>query len=85
MRFYPQIENSKGVASPRYKPIVIDPEVTYGRPRIAGTGIPTAVIAERYRAKESISAIAKDFYTTVTKVRAALAFEDEEIATGKAA
>src|SRR5437764_11602529 len=84
-RFYPQVENSRGLVSSRYKPIVIDPEVTYGRPRIAGTGIPTAAIAERYRANESIPSIAKDFYTTVTKVRAALAFEDEEVATGKAA
>lgn len=83
-RFYPQILNSHGVLSARYKPIVVDPEVTFGRPRIAGTGIPTSVIADRYRAKESIRSIAEDYYTSAAKVRAALVFE-EEIPEGKAA
>jgi uncharacterized protein (DUF433 family) len=76
-RFYPHMLNSKGVVSKRYKPIVVDPEVSFGRPRIAGTGIPTSVIADRYRARESIRAIAEDYYTSITKVRAALAFEEE--------
>jgi uncharacterized protein (DUF433 family) len=76
-RFYPQMRNQKGQISDRYKPIVVDPEVSFGKPCLAGTGIPTAVIAERYRAGESINAIAKDYYTSAKKVREALAFEEE--------
>jgi uncharacterized protein (DUF433 family) len=84
-RFYPAMPNSKGVVSDRYKPIVVDPEVSFGRARITGTGIPTEVIAERYRAKESIRSIAEDYYTSVTKVRAALVFEGEIEESPKAA
>lgn len=83
-RFYPQMLNSKGVVSKQYRPIVVDPEVSFGRPRIAGTGIPTSVIADRYRALESMTSIAEDYYTSVAKVRAALVFE-EEIRERKAA
>lgn len=43
------------------KLIVIDPRVSFGRPVLAGTGIPTAVIAERYKAGESIDDLAADY------------------------
>jgi uncharacterized protein (DUF433 family) len=41
--------------------VVIDPQVQFGRPVLAGTGIPTFVIAERYEAGESISDLARDY------------------------
>lgn len=75
-RFYPEMPNKRGDISPRYKPIVVDPEVSFGRPCLAGTGIPTEVIAQRRRAGDSVRAIAEDYYTTVTKVRQAIAFEE---------
>lgn len=74
-RFYPKMPNRNGVISNRYKPIVVDPEVTFGRPRLAGTGIPTEVIADRRRGGDSMAFIAEDMYITVNKVRQALAFE----------
>ena len=40
--------------------VAIDPYVSFGRPVLVGTGIPTAVIAERYKAGESIQALAED-------------------------
>ncbi|RMF86350.1 MAG: DUF433 domain-containing protein [Nitrospinota bacterium] len=43
------------------KAVVIDPYVSFGRPVLAGTGIPTAIIAERYKAGESIQALAEDY------------------------
>ena len=43
------------------KAVVIDPQVSFGRPVLAGTGIPTAVIAERYKAGESMDALAEDY------------------------
>ncbi len=43
------------------KVVVIDPYVSFGRPVLVGTGIPTAVIAERYKAGESIEALAEDY------------------------
>ena len=43
------------------KVVVIDPRISYGRPVLVGTGIPTAVIAERYKAGESIDELAEDY------------------------
>jgi uncharacterized protein (DUF433 family) len=43
------------------KVVVIDPHVSYGRPVLVGTGIPTAIIAERYKAGESIDELAEDY------------------------
>jgi uncharacterized protein (DUF433 family) len=41
--------------------VVIDPFVSFGRPVLAGTGIPTAEIADRYKAGESIESLADDY------------------------
>jgi uncharacterized protein (DUF433 family) len=43
------------------KAIVIDPRVSFGRPVLTGTGIATAVIAQRYKAGESIDDLAEDY------------------------
>ena len=41
--------------------VVIDPLLSAGRPVIAGTGLATQLIAERYKAGESISDLAYDY------------------------
>lgn len=41
--------------------VMIDPRIAFGRPVIAGTGIPTAVLADRYKAGESIHDLAADY------------------------
>lgn len=41
--------------------IVIDPGIAFGRPVIAGTGVPVDVVVERFRAGESVSALARDY------------------------
>jgi uncharacterized protein (DUF433 family) len=43
------------------KIIVIDPYVSFGRPTIARTGIATGIVAERYKAGESIDELAQDY------------------------
>ncbi len=43
------------------KVVVIDPRVSFGRPVLVGTGIPTSVIAERYKAGESMDQLADDY------------------------
>ena len=43
------------------KVVVIDPYVSFGRPVLVGTGIPTATIADRYKAGESIDELAHDY------------------------
>jgi uncharacterized protein (DUF433 family) len=41
--------------------VVIDPQVSFGRPVLAGTGIATVIVAERYKAGESVQDLAIDY------------------------
>ena len=41
--------------------VVIDPALSAGRPVITGTGLATQVIAERYKAGESVNDLARDY------------------------
>lgn len=41
--------------------VVIDPLISFGRPTIAGTGITTSILAERYKAGDSMDALAEDY------------------------
>lgn len=57
--------------------VVIDPAVAFGRPVLVGTGIPTAVIAERYKAGESMEDLASDYRIAREKVEEAIRCELE--------
>jgi uncharacterized protein (DUF433 family) len=59
VRLYPFTRKRDLHEEPRA--VVIDPQVSFGRPVLAGTGIPTAVIAERYKAGESVDDLADDY------------------------
>lgn len=59
--------------SPRL--IVLNPRIQFGRPCIAGTGVPTSIIAERYRAGESIEALAEDYGQKAANIQEAIRFE----------
>lgn len=50
---------SAGLSQPRT--VVIDPRIAFGRPVLVGTGIPTAVLADRYKAGESMQELAEDY------------------------
>ena len=43
------------------KIVVVDPQIAFGRPVLVGTGVPTAVLADRYRAGESMDDLADDY------------------------
>ncbi len=43
------------------KSVFIDPRISFGRPSLARCNIPTAVIAERYKAGEVIDSLADDY------------------------
>ncbi len=56
---------------------MIDPEVQFGRPVLAGTGIPTLVIANRYKAGESITDLARDYDRPEAEIEEAIRYELE--------
>ncbi|MBI5510419.1 MAG: DUF433 domain-containing protein [Deltaproteobacteria bacterium] len=57
------------------KAVEIDPRVSFGRPVLVGTGIPTAVIAERYKAGETIAELVEDYHRTSEEIEEALRCE----------
>lgn len=61
------------VSHPRI--IVMDPRVAFGRPVIAGTGIPSAEIAERFNAGESIGNLARDYERAPEEIEEAIRCE----------
>jgi uncharacterized protein (DUF433 family) len=54
---------------------VIDPRVQFGRPCLAGTGIPTEVVVERFNAGESIREIAADYEVDPQLIEEAVRYE----------
>ena len=57
------------------KVVVIDPRISYGRPVLVGTGIPTAIVAERYKAGESIDELAEDYGRSRNEIEEAIRCE----------
>ncbi len=55
--------------------IVIDPAVSGGRPVIAGRGLATEIIAERYKSGESIKELAYDYDCTEAEIQEAIRCE----------
>ena len=60
---------------PQPRTVMIDPRVAFGRPVLAGTGIPTAVLADRYKAGESIAELAADYECDSVMVEEAIRCE----------
>lgn len=63
----------KGAEAPRF--VVIDPRVAFGRPVLAASGIPTSVIAQRYKAGESIGELIDDYQRPQEEIEEAIRLE----------
>lgn len=57
------------------KSVLIDPRVAFGRPVLAGCRIPTGIIAERYKAGDSIEHLARDYDCSPLDIQEALRCE----------
>ncbi|MGH2408779.1 MAG: DUF433 domain-containing protein [Chloroflexota bacterium] len=55
--------------------IIIDPRISFGRPTIEDTGIPTEAIADRWAAGEEVESLVDDFRLSREQVKDALWFE----------
>ena len=72
VRLYPFTRNAMEGAP---EIIVIDPNLSAGRPVIAGTGLATLIIAERYKAGESIVELAHDYERSKADIEEAIRCE----------
>ncbi len=77
VRLFPFTRNRPASSDVRQEPrsVVIDPRVSYGRPVLTGTGIPTSVLAERYKAGESIRELADDYARPANEIEEAIRCE----------
>ncbi len=55
--------------------IVIDPTLAFGKPVLRHTGIPTAILAERFEAGESLQSLASDYGKPLSEIEEALRYE----------
>lgn len=57
------------------KLILIDPQVAFGKPTVAGKGVTTAVLVRRFNAGESLADLASDYDLSEEQVEAAIPYE----------
>ena len=74
-RLFPTPRSLSETAPAEPRSIQIDPQISFGRPVIVGTGIPTIAIAERYEAGESPESIANDLGCKIPQIHDAIRFE----------
>jgi uncharacterized protein (DUF433 family) len=71
IRLYPFLRGAENVR----RSIVIDPQVSFGRPILAESGISTSALVQRVNAGEPIDAVARDYDITPDDVETAILFE----------
>lgn len=56
-------------------PVVVDPTIAFGRPVLAGRSVPTAVLADRFKAGDTLLQLAEDYDTSTQNIEEALRCE----------
>jgi len=72
IRFFP-VRRTSDPESPRT--VVIDPFLSFGKPVLTGTGVPTAIVTRRFDAGESIAELADDYGLSPTQIEEAIRYE----------
>ncbi len=77
IKLYPFTRDTESTVVSKSDPrvVVMSPSVSFGRPVIAGTGIPVSAIYERYKAGDSVSDLVRDFRLETGAVEEAIRCE----------
>lgn len=73
VRLYPFITKDRNPDAPRT--VAVDPTVAFGKPVIAGTGIPTAAVYQLFNAGDDIREIAEEYDRDPSEIEAAIRYE----------
>jgi uncharacterized protein (DUF433 family) len=65
----------RAVTAHEPKPVEIDPRIAFGRPVLAGRAVPTAVLADRFKAGDSLADLAEDYDTSTQTIEEAIRCE----------
>jgi uncharacterized protein (DUF433 family) len=77
IKLYPFTRVTQAESTPATDPrvVVMNPSISFGRPVIAGTGIPVSAIYERYKAGDSMAELAQDFHLEIGAIEEAIRCE----------
>ncbi len=70
LRLFPFTRDQVSADQPKH--VVINPKIAFGRPVIAGTGIPTSIVWRRFKAGESVNELVRDYKCTLEQIEEAL-------------
>jgi uncharacterized protein (DUF433 family) len=73
IKLYPFTRKTATADAPA--PVEIDPTVAFGRPVLKGRGVPTAILADRFKAGDSLSMLASDYETSTEEIEEAIRCE----------
>jgi len=73
VRLYPFITPSRDPNAP--KSVMVDARVAFGKPVIAGTGIPTAAVYQLFNAGDTIQKIADEYERDPAEIESAIRYE----------
>ena len=73
VKLFPFITRQRTIDSPRV--VEVNPRVRFGQPVIAGTGIPTAVVAQRFAGGDSIAKLAEEYDRTTEQIEQVIQYE----------
>ena len=65
----------RAVSDEEPEPVEIDPRIAFGRPVLAGRGVPTAVLADRFKAGDSLTDLARDYNSSTQVIEEAIRCE----------
>ena len=74
-RLFPFVETSLAENIPKI--LTIDPNISFGKPTITGTGIPTKIVTELYDSGDDLAQIATDYNCTEAQIQTAILFESK--------
>jgi uncharacterized protein (DUF433 family) len=77
IKLYPFTRDTQAEVAPASDPrvVVMNPAISFGRPVIAGTGIPVSSIYERYKAGDSVADLAQNFRLEISEIEEAIRCE----------
>jgi uncharacterized protein (DUF433 family) len=73
---YPYLTRHPQQAEGEPKLVLIDPRISFGKAILVGVGVPTAVIADRNEAGESVAVLAKDYGCEAEEIQKAIDYEN---------
>ena len=77
---YPFVRTFTNAGQEHPRAIVISPNMGFGRPVIAGTGVRTDIVAGRYKSGESVAELADDYDLRIEQIEDAVRAEMREAA-----